>query len=166
MSNAKSKRMKRIFAMQRRTEERRRAIVAEAQRRVDGDRAELEAVENQLAALADPRNAGVAGGPDLNRASDANDAAAFRATAETMAFGRLLIESGMAASARRREVLAASLANLETEFEQWQAEYRRATSLEKMVERITEQEAQARAKAEEAELEELALTRRAMAASS
>ncbi len=140
MSNQKLKRMTRIFRIQSRKEEQLRAGVAEARRRVEHDRAELAAADAQLEALA----------------TDAVDAASMR-------FGRLLVESGMLASQHRREQLDASLADLEVEFNAWQLERKRASSLEKVVDRLADEVAAERAKSDEAELEELAMVRRARA---
>ncbi len=140
MSNHKLKRMTRIFGIQRRKEEQLRAGVAEARRRVEHDRAELAAADAQLEALA----------------TEARDVA-------TMQFGRLLIESGMRASQHRREILDASLADLEVEFTAWQLERKRANSLEKVVDRLSDEVAAERARAQQAELEELAMVRRAKA---
>ncbi|MEZ5380024.1 MAG: hypothetical protein R2733_26250 [Acidimicrobiales bacterium] len=139
MSNAKTKRMKRIFKMQSRKEEQQRAVVAEARRTVEANRRELEAAEAQLAAP-------TATGERLDLA--------------TVQFGRLLVESGLRASAHRRALLDASMADLEAEYATWQAERQRANSLEKMVDRLTEEAAIEAAKAEEALIEELSMSRR------
>jgi flagellar biosynthesis chaperone FliJ len=135
----KSNRMRRIFKIARRTEEQQRAAVAAARREADAAQAEYDAVQAQLEAFA-----GQSG------------------SVESMRFGRLLVESGLRASEHRRAALDASMRNLEAEYEQWQAERRRADSLEKVVERLAEEARVAKAKADEAEIEELAMSRRAM----
>ncbi len=138
MSKNNVNRMKRVFAMQRRKEEQQRVAVADARRRVASDTEALAEVDEQLDRLA----------------QQSGDAASLQ-------FGRLLVESGLRASAFRRNELEASLANLDTEYLRWQAERQRAASLEKVVDRFVEEHKAAIAKAEEAQLEELALARRA-----
>ena len=142
MSRAKSKRMRRIFKMQSRKEEQQRAVVAAARRQVDADRHELDAIETQVASI----NVSPAGSViDLG----------------SVEFGRLLVESGMRASAHRRTILDESLAALDEEYARWQEERRRANSLEKLVDRLTEEAFLAEVKEEEAQIEELSLSRRA-----
>ncbi len=139
MSKAKTNRMKRIFKMQSRKEEQQRAAVATARRAVEENRQALDAVEAQLESVAN-------GAGPLDLAS--------------VQFGRILVESGMRASAHRRTLLEASMADLEAEYGKWQAERQRAHSLEKVVDRLTAEAAAEAAKAEEAEIEELSLSRR------
>ncbi len=139
MSKAKTNRMKRIFKMQTRKEEQQRAVVADARRAVEENRKALDTLDSQIASAATP-------GGTLDLAS--------------VQFGRLLVESGMRASAHRRAQLEASMADLETEYSKWQSERQRAKSLEKMVDRLTEEAAIEAAKAEEAQIEELSLSRR------
>ncbi len=141
MSKSKTNRMQRIFKMQTRKEEQQRAVVAAARRAVDDNRRELEAIEAQIA-----NSETATKGSTLDLA--------------TVQFGRLLVESGMRATAIRRGLLDESLSDLEKEYSVWQAERQRANSLEKMVDRLSEEAAAEAAKVEEAQIEELSLARR------
>lgn len=141
MSRAKSKRMQRIFKMQSRKEEQQRAVVAVARQQVESDRRELDAIETQVASINVTPTGSVI---DLG----------------SVQFGRLLVESGMRASAHRRTALDESLARLDEEYELWHEERRRANSLEKLVDRLAREAIVEQAKAEELQIEELSMSRR------
>ncbi len=142
MSKSKTNRMKRIFKMQSRKEEQQRAVVAAARQDVEAHRQELATIEAQI------------------QASSTNEGQGQKLDLATVQFGRLLVESGMRASAHRRALLEASVENLNAEYSAWQAERQRANSLEKMVDRLTSEAAIEAAKEEEAQIEELSLSRR------
>ncbi|MEZ5227445.1 MAG: hypothetical protein R2710_12435 [Acidimicrobiales bacterium] len=123
MSNAKTKRMKRIFKdAEPQKSSSGPSSPSAAHRR--GQPARAQAAEAQLAA---PTT-----GERLDLAPSSSAASWSRAAS---------------ASAHRRALLDASMADLEAEYATWQAERQRANSLEKMVDRLTEEAAIEAAKA-------------------